>query len=423
MVRPIENSSILLTDARLAAMALSIGGEIGHSFLINLVSALRETMDASLVLITIGEGEPIHRARAIFVLSDGQPAENIAYDLDGTPCKSVYRGETVAIPVDLARRFPDEEGLEGYVGVPVRDSDETVIGHLAVFSASRIENEDAAKNIVRIFGARVESDLRHTRLLEQRERLIHDLRQTNDMLSERSQALHNANKFKTQLLGMIAHDLRNPLAALYARAELLETRLRKADPVHEKALDDVIKIQALSERLSGMIESTLSRCREDSTEIEVRPRRTDLSRVVQMALETNAFDADRKKIDLIGPATEPVWAYVDEGLCLEAIDNLVSNAIKYSPMGLRVIVSIDEGDEGTEIHVKDRGPGFSESDQYRVFQPFRTLSAQPTGGETATGLGLVNVSQIAKAHGGSVSIQNHIGDAGCTVTLRLSPHL
>ena len=53
------------------------------------------------------------------------------------------------------------------------------------------------------------------------------------------------------------------------------------------------------------------------------------------------------------------------------------------------------------------------------FRPFRTLSSQPTAGETATGLGLVNVSQIAKAHGGAVSIQNHIGDAGCTVTLPL----
>ena len=85
-------------------------------------------------------------------------------------------------------------------------------------------------------------------------------------------------------------------------------------------------------------------------EIEVLPRRTDLSRVLQMALETNAIDADRKKIDASSvPRHEPVWAYVDEGLCLEAIDNLESNAVPYSPMGHKVILCFDEGDEGTEM--------------------------------------------------------------------------
>jgi len=409
------------TGARLEALAAAVGGEIGHPFLERLVMALRDAMDAALVLITLGEGRPMTRARAVFALKGGAPVENVAYDLEGTPCLLVYRGETVVIPVDLARRFPKEAGLVGYAGVPVRDADLAVIGHLAVFSATPIADADAVRSIVRIFGARVEADLRHRRLCEEREALIEDLVRSNQALRERSQALHDANKFKTQLVGMIAHDLRNPLAALMARAELLQTRLSRPRIERSRAERDVAKLQALADRLSGLIEATLSRCRAESAAVEVRPRRTDVAALARTALETNRGAARRKNIRLVGPEDTPVWCCVDEGLCLEAVDNLVSNAVKYSLAGCRVEVRVSQSAEGVAIAVADEGPGLTEEDLARAFMPFQTLSARPTGGETATGLGLANVRRIAEAHGGAVTAESR--GAGCGATFVLSlPH-
>lgn len=391
-------------STRLRIMAASVGGEIGHAFLERLVASLIDAMDAELVLVTIGEGLPPERARAVFALRGGQPADNIAYDLTGTPCEIVYGGETLVVPSDLARRFPREEGLEGYVGVPVRDEAGRVIGNLVVFSTAPIVAPSVAENIVRIFGARVEAEIRHQRQEEIRERLIADLVRTNQTLRDRSQALHDANQFKTSLLGMIAHDLRNPLAALVSHTELLGTRLTSRAVDLDKSLKNVGKIMDQADRLTAIIEATLARCREDSSRIEIRPRRTDLVALAKVAIETNLQDAVRKNIVVDAPDGADIWAEVDEELCLEAVDNLVSNAIKYSPPGSCVSVTVEGSDDGALIRVRDEGQGMSEEDLARAFRPFQTLSARPTGGETATGLGLANVLSVAEAHGGTATV-------------------
>lgn len=403
----------------LLSIAASVGGEIGFTFLEHVVSALRDAMSAELVLITLGEGQPPHRARAIFALKNGSPAEHIEYDLEGTPCALAYRGETVVVPANLADRFPKEEGFTGYVGVPLRDSDGQVSGHFAVFSANPILAPEVAESMVRIFGARIEADLRYRALLAERDDLIADLTRANETLRERSQALHDANHFKTSLLGMIAHDLRNPLAVIISRAELLEARLSRENFDIGDVKSDIGKILSGADRMTGMIESTLGRCREESRRIEVRKRPTDLKALARVAIETNRGEADRKRIHLKGPVDGESWGKVDEGLCLEAIDNLVSNAIKYSPSDTRVEITVDDLENRIRIAVDDQGQGLSEADLNRVFGPFQILSAKPTGGEKATGLGLANVWQIAEAHGGTVVAESNGVGLGARFVLTL----
>ncbi|MEM1130944.1 MAG: HAMP domain-containing sensor histidine kinase [Pseudomonadota bacterium] len=403
----------------LSVMASSVGGEIGHAFLERVVTALRDVMSAELVLITLGEGRPPQRARAVFALQNGAPAENIEYDVEGTPCKFVYEGKVITIPFDLARRFPVEDGFEGYIGVPVCGDDGTVIGHFAVVSAAPIASPETAESIVRIFGARIEADFRHQTLSDERERLISDLVRSNETLRERSQALHDANKFKTGLMGMIAHDLRNPLSVLVAKAELLQARLERQGFDREKGLGDIAKVLASADRLTGIIEATLTRCRDESGQIALRKRRTDLSALARVAIETNQREAERKGIQFSAPVGAAVWGEVDEGLCLEALDNLISNAVKYSPAHTRVEVAVVAGDGSIEIFVADQGQGLSSEDLSRAFQPFQTLSAQPTGGETATGLGLSNVRQIVEAHGGEIRAESPGIGQGATFTIHL----
>jgi signal transduction histidine kinase len=103
----------------------------------------------------------------------------------------------------------------------------------------------------------------------------------------------------------------------------------------------------------------------------------------------------------------------------EAIDNLVSNAIKYSPIGGNIELLMDADHNDTLISVKDEGAGFSPADISRLFGRFQRLSAKPTGGESSTGLGLSIVKRIVELHGGRVSAESPGPGCGATFTIRL----
>jgi signal transduction histidine kinase len=103
----------------------------------------------------------------------------------------------------------------------------------------------------------------------------------------------------------------------------------------------------------------------------------------------------------------------------EAVDNLVSNAIKYTPVGGRMELSMSVDDGGIAISVKDEGPGLSTDDMARLFGRFQRLTAKPTGGESSTGLGLSIVKRIVELHGGSVSAESDGPGRGATFIIRL----
>jgi signal transduction histidine kinase len=103
----------------------------------------------------------------------------------------------------------------------------------------------------------------------------------------------------------------------------------------------------------------------------------------------------------------------------EAIDNLVSNAIKYTPLGGRMELSMSVENGGIAISVKDEGPGLSQEDMSRLFGRFQRLSAKPTGGESSTGLGLSIVKRIVELHGGTVGAESAGPSQGATFTIRL----
>jgi signal transduction histidine kinase len=103
----------------------------------------------------------------------------------------------------------------------------------------------------------------------------------------------------------------------------------------------------------------------------------------------------------------------------EAIDNLISNAIKYSPIGGRISVLVNDEDSKTVIRVADEGAGLSPEDLSRLFGRFQRLSAKPTAGESSTGLGLSIVKRIVDMHGGKVTANSAGPGQGSTFTIIL----
>src|SRR5258708_2078903 len=152
-----------------------------------------------------------------------------------------------------------------------------------------------------------------------------------------------------------------------------------------------------------MVNDLISDAMMDAHNIAIRREHVDLAAMLGEIVSANRAQAERKKqsIQLNAPARQ-MWSG-DPDRLREAVDNLVSNAIKYSPVGGHIELTMSVADAHIVIAVADEGAGLAEDDIARLFGRFQRLSARPTGGESSTGLGLSIVKRIVEPHGGRVS--------------------
>ena len=114
----------------------------------------------------------------------------------------------------------------------------------------------------------------------------------------------------------------------------------------------------------------------------------------------------------------PLVAFADQHSAIQIFDNLVSNAVKYSPSGKRIDIRLKRREEMIRFEVQDQGPGLDQEDLRKMFGKFARLSAKPTGGETSTGLGLSIVKKMVEAAGGTVWCESEPGK-GSTFVVEL----
>ena len=140
----------------------------------------------------------------------------------------------------------------------------------------------------------------------------------------------------------------------------------------------------------------------DALDITIRREPVDLVALLRDLVDANQPLAARKDQTITFTAPAKIDCLCDQDRIREAIDNVLSNAITYSPIGGRIEVAIKSSDQSAVIRISDEGPGLSPEDIARLFGRFQRLSAKPTGGETSTGLGLSIVKRIVDLHGGTV---------------------
>jgi signal transduction histidine kinase/CheY-like chemotaxis protein len=256
--------------------------------------------------------------------------------------------------------------------------------------------------------------------LEERVRdRTHELTAANQRLASQWTRLREANEFKNEILGTVAHDLKNPLGVILGRAEMLNELARMSPIPIGKLKDQLEHIRTSADRLTGMVNDLISDAMMDAHDIAIRREQVDLSAMLSEIIMSNRALAEKKgqTIQLLSPPHR--LCSCDPDRLREAIDNLVSNAIKYSPTGGSIELSMSANGDGTLIHVKDDGPGLSEGDISRLFGRFQRLSARPTGGESSTGLGLSIVKRIVELHGGRISADSAGPGQGATFTIQL----
>ncbi len=256
----------------------------------------------------------------------------------------------------------------------------------------------------------------------------------NSELQEKNEMLSVLNVEKDEFLGIAAHDLKNPLSAIHGVADMLllyEDELKKEQK--QQLLQSIV---ASSERMFELIKNLLDINAFERNGIILNKIVVNLSHTAEFIVDSYRARARQKQLTLHYTSESEVWLNADETALNQILDNLISNAIKYSPAGKNVWVEIKEQivkEQRTSsqeqdsvlksvpyclILVKDEGPGLSAEDKVRVFGKFARLSAQPTGGEHSTGLGLSIVKKLVEAMNGCVWCESELGK-GATFMVEL----
>lgn len=234
-----------------------------------------------------------------------------------------------------------------------------------------------------------------------------EILRTNKLLAETNQQLQDLNHLKNEFLCIAAHDLRNPLYLITAYSEALGSGYSGDLKENQKKLTSAI--HDASREMTALLDDLLDISKIESGKIVAKKNEGDFNELVRKRVELNRVIAHHKKIAIeFNPGSFPPFPF-DKIRLIQAIDNLIGNAIKFSPQSSRVHIATERRDDKVKFSVQDEGPGISEEDQKLLFETFQTLSAKPTGGEKSTGLGLAIVKKIILLHGGEVGVSSQLG--------------
>ncbi len=240
-----------------------------------------------------------------------------------------------------------------------------------------------------------------------------DLVRTGHALTDALQRVQRLNEEKDNLIAMAAHDLRTPLSGIRGLASMIESADRDStEPKHLAG-----EISRCSDRLLQMISNLLELHRLETSSVTPEPIEVALGAIASSLNDHFRHVASQKQIQFtIEVTSDPdALARIDVLLLMRVAENLISNALKYSPPGCPVSVELQIVEDELVISVRDQGPGISKADQGRLFEKFVRLSARPTAGEPSTGLGLALAHSIVSGLGGSIVCESALG-MGATFT-------
>ena len=228
--------------------------------------------------------------------------------------------------------------------------------------------------------------------------ILAELKQSNEQLSI-------LNNEKNRFLSMAAHDLRSPISTAISYTDILRN-------------DDGIFPPDKKERFLGVIEERLrfslklmaelldiSKIESGSLELSLKTH--DYLQLIRQTIEFNRLIANLKDITILLECDErDLWFMFDKGKLEQVINNLVSNAIKYSGRGTTVVVGVKKENNTVITSITDQGVGIKKDELPMIFNPFQKSSARPTAGESSTGLGLAIAKKIVNEHDGTIDVES-----------------
>jgi signal transduction histidine kinase len=261
------------------------------------------------------------------------------------------------------------------------------------------------------------------RLLKQQEEKLqiinNDLMQLNKDLEQRvlnrtmelenlNHELKALNLSKDKFLSVLSHDLRNPLTALLASSGKLSEDPENMAPPMIKQLAKIVHRTA--NRLLDQLNEVIDWAKKQSEKTNFNPKRIRLANGITESLELLKPNASQKKIRLENKIPKDIYVSADSLMLRSIVQNLVANAIKYTPQGGSVVINAELDKEMVRVFVEDSGVGMTDEIKEKLFDKNNNLSLSGTNNETGTGLGLLLVNDFVAQHGGTIDVESAVGE-------------
>ena len=226
----------------------------------------------------------------------------------------------------------------------------------------------------------------------------------NKKLTAQNQKLEELNHEKDTLMNIVAHDLKSPLNRINGLTHLMEL---DTQPESQKQYIDIIK--KTTRAGLTLISDLLDLSAANETSLKPVVKSFDLPALIRNKIESFQEATKVKNIALNLKSISPTDTHTDPDFIERIIENLISNAIKFSEPNSSVEVSYGANKAELFISVKDNGPGFTEKDKAQLFQKFKKLSAQPTANESSNGLGLALIKSLVDRLNGKIELKSEVG--------------
>ena len=235
-----------------------------------------------------------------------------------------------------------------------------------------------------------------------------ELNNLTRQLQKQNIQLDQLNQLKNQFLGMAAHDLRNPIASILMFSDfVLDTQEEGLTPELKEILN---MIRTSSEFMLKLLEELLDVVKIESGKLELNMVRVNIEDFLRKSIKFNQIIAAHKEIKLILNIPHPIPdLYIDPVKMEQVVNNLVSNAIKYSHHNTKVTISAFSTGKEVAISIQDQGQGIPANELDKIFTPFAKISVASTAGEKSTGLGLSIVKKIITGHLGRIWVESQVG--------------
>ena len=235
------------------------------------------------------------------------------------------------------------------------------------------------------------------------------------LLSEQNERLRELDRLKDEFVSLVSHELRTPLTSIRGYAELL---LEEQETLSAEQRRFVEIVDRNSSRLLELVGDLLFLAQIEAGKLAIEIGTVDLNRIVEECVETSSPTADARSIELTArlAALPPIQG--DPVRLAQVLDNLVSNAIKFTPRGGRVEVRLSSEDGSAVVEVEDSGLGIPEDERAQLFERFFRSSSATQNAIPGTGLGLTITKAIVDRHGGRIEVES-AENVGTTVRVRL----
>ncbi|MCT4602920.1 MAG: ATP-binding protein [Marinifilum sp.] len=310
----------------------------------------------------------------------------IPVEKSGTPKSVIY------LPLKVKNKVTGVITVQSFVKDAYQNYHLSLLQNIAVYASIAVENAQSYRKI----------EAQSKRL----QKANSDIKKQKEEIQLKNTELTDLNHEKNHLIGIIAHDLKNPLTSTISITECMRDKLKSEN--NSEDLENVSFMLKALQRMNKMISKILDIGVIESKSINLQLEKTNLKKLIEIVNIHFKDHLDQKQLQLKLDAND-TYALVDPNYMTQVYENLVSNAIKFSPKNRSIHIKIWE--EGNTIRslVSDEGPGISKEDQSKLFGKFQILSTKPTGGEKSTGLGLSIVKKYVEAMKGKVWCESEPG--------------